>query len=299
MQRKEINLKNKNNIVNQFIFLSPMLLCFIPIVVIPFFYAIFISFFSWNGISATKVFVWFKNFKTIFTIDSEYWKSILFSAKSSLAITVISNVLGLALALLVSSIPRKLRGISRTLLLLPNIMGGVIMGFIWRFIFQKGFSALAKIPGLGFLAKSWLGDAGNAFWAIVIVAVWQYAGYTMIIYIAGLSCIDQSIKDATKIDGCSSFREFFSVTLPLIMPSITICTFWVLVKSFTMYDLTSALTDGGPYGSTMTASMNLYFEAFSKNNYGLGSAKAVVFSIFILIISLAQVKFTRSMEVEQ
>lgn len=284
---------------NQTIFLGPMLLCFVPIVIIPFIYAIYISFFRWNGISSTKTFVGLLNFRNIFTNDPEFWKAMAFSAKSTFTITVIANVLGLSLALMVCALPKRIQGVSRTLLLLPNIMGGVIMGFIWRFILQKGLPGLAKIPMLGFLAKSWLGDPVYAFWSVVIVSVWQYAGYTMIIYIAGLTGISSDIKDAVKIDGCSKVREFFSITFPLIMPSVTICIFWVLVKTFTMYDLTSALTEGGPFRSTMTASMDLYNEAFTKNNYGVGSAKAIVFFVFILVISVLQVSLTRSKEVEQ
>ena len=160
------------------------------------------------------------------------------------------------------------------------------------------FVSIAEITGIGFLGQSWLGEPIPAFWAIVIVSAWQYSGYTMIIYIAGLTGIDSDVREAVKLDGPSPVKEFISITLPLIMPSITICIFWVMVKSFTMYDLVSSLTVGGPYGTTTTVSMNLYEEAFTRNNYGLGSAKAIVFFVFILIISLLQVRYTRTKEVE-
>lgn len=279
-------------------FMLPMLLCFVPVIIIPFFYAVYIGFMRWNGISQAKEFIGLLNYATIFTSDPQFWKSVWFSFRQTVAITVISNVLGLTFALLVSSMPKNMQGLPRTLLLLPNIMGGVIMGFIWRFIFQKVFLSIAEIPGLGFLGQSWLGEPGPAFWAIVIVSAWQYSGYTMIIYIAGLTGIDSDIKEAARLDGPSPLKEFFSITLPLIMPSVTVCIFWVMVKTFTMYDLVSSLTVGGPYGTTTTVSMNLYEEAFSRNNYGLGSAKAIVFFVFILCISLLQVHFTRSKEIE-
>lgn len=296
--RKTKGIK-RSNALNHIVFLGPMLLCFIPIVIFPFFYSIYMSFIRWNGISSVKTFIGLENYKTVFSDDPDYWRSILFSIRSTIYITILSNLLGLLLALLVTTIHGKLKDIYRTLLLFPNIMGGIIMGFIWRFIFQKCIPSLGKIPFLFFLDRSWLSDPTNAFWAIVIVSVWQYSGYTMIIYIAGLTGISSDIKDAVKIDGCSKLREFFSVTLPLIMPSVTICIFYVMVKTFTMYDLTSSLTEGGPYKSTMTASMDLYAEAFTKNKYGLGSAKAIIFFFFILIISILQVSFTRSKEVEQ
>lgn len=290
--------KNTSNLLNEFIFLSPMLCCFVPVVIVSFFIAIYMSLTKWNGISSEKLFIGLQNYIKIITTDKKFFESVLFSAKSTLAITIISNTIGLSLALLVCSLPKKTQSIMRTIFLLPNIMGGIIMGFIWKFIFQKGFPVLAKLPILSFLQQSWLGRPTPAFWAIVIVAVWQYSGYTMIIYIAGLIGISEDIKDASKIDGCSKIKEFFRVTLPLIMPSITICVFWVMVKTFTMYDLPSALTGGGPFESTMTASMELYAEAFTRNNYGMGSAKAIIFFFFILIISLLQVKATKSKEVE-
>lgn len=290
--------RQKNLRKNGAVFMLPMLICFIPVIIIPFFYAIYMGFMSWNGISSEKSFIGLANYITIFTSDTAFWQSVWFSFKQTIAITLISNVLGLLFALLISSLPRYIQGLPRTLLLLPNIMGGVIMGFIWRFIFQRVFVSIAEITGIGFLGQSWLGEPIPAFWAIVIVSAWQYSGYTMIIYIAGLTGIDSDVREAVKLDGPSPVKEFISITLPLIMPSITICIFWVMVKSFTMYDLVSSLTVGGPYGTTTTVSMNLYEEAFTRNNYGLGSAKAIVFFVFILIISLLQVRYTRTKEVE-
>ena len=290
--------RQKNLRKNGAVFMLPMLICFIPVIIIPFFYAIYMGFMSWNGISSEKSFIGLANYITIFTSDTAFWQSVWFSFKQTIAITLISNVLGLLFALLISSFPRYIQGLPRTLLLLPNIMGGVIMGFIWRFIFQRVFVSIAEITGIGFLGQSWLGEPIPAFWAIVIVSAWQYSGYTMIIYIAGLTGIDSDVREAVKLDGPSPVKEFISITLPLIMPSITICIFWVMVKSFTMYDLVSSLTVGGPYGTTTTVSMNLYEEAFTRNNYGLGSAKAIVFFVFILIISLLQVRYTRTKEVE-
>lgn len=288
----------RENARNQIIFIAPMLLCFIPIVVIPFLYALYMSFIRWNGISSVKTYVGLMNFKNIFLQDREYWTAMLFSIKSTFTITIISNILGLSFALLVCSIPKRLQGFARTLLLFPNIMSGVIMGFIWKFIFQKGFASIAQMTGLRFLAQSWLADPKAAFWSIAIVSCWQFSGYTMIIYIAGLMGISKEIHEASLIDGCPGISRFFKITLPLIMPSITVCVFWVMVKTFTMYDLVSSLTEGGPFKSTMTVSMDLYAEAFTKNNYGLGSAKAILFFVLILVISSCQVAFTRSREVQ-
>lgn len=291
--------KIKTNRLDQVVFLGPLLLCFVPIVIIPFIYAVVMSFMRWNGISSVKSFIGFLNYHNIVFEDPDFWRALMFSIKSTVAVTIIANIMGLCFAVLICSSYKKMQGISRTVLLLPNIMGGIIMGFIWKFIFQKGFPALSNLPLLGFLDHSWLGDPVYAFWSIVIVSCWQYSGYTMIIYIAGLVGINNDIIEASLIDGCSGVRRFFSIKLPLIMHSITICVFWVMVKTFTMYDLVSSLTEGGPFKSTATVSINLYEEAFRNNNYGLGSAKAIIFFIFILVIAVLQVRFTKSKEVEQ
>ena len=147
--------RQKNLRKNGAVFMLPMLICFIPVIIIPFFYAIYMGFMSWNGISSEKSFIGLANYITIFTSDTAFWQSVWFSFKQTIAITLISNVLGLLFALLISSLPRYIQGLPRTLLLLPNIMGGVIMGFIWRFIFQRVFVSIAEITGIGFLGQSW------------------------------------------------------------------------------------------------------------------------------------------------
>ena len=299
IQMKAINRK-KNRLADlrdDAVFLGPALALFIPVVVLPFFYAIFISFTQWDGISSQITWNGLFNFTKIFTRDTDFKNSIFLTVKLTVLITVLSNVLGLTFASLLTK-PLKVREFGRTAFILPNIMSGVILGYIWQFIFTRGFPALGELLNMPFFNQGWLGTPETAFWGIVIVCVWQWSGYTMIIYIAGINSIGKDVWEAASLDGATGLQRFFRVTLPLIMPSVTICLFWTLARSFMLFDLPYSLTGGGPYRTTETIAMNIYYEAFTKNNYGMGSAKSMIFFVGVLIISRLQVYFTRKQEVD-
>ena len=210
---------------------------------------------------------------------------------------VISNILGLFFAALLTK-KLKIRNWGRTALLLPNIMSGVILGYIWQFIFTRAFPALGELLGWGVFQQSWLGTPQTAFWGIAIVSIWQWTGYTMIIYVAGINSISADVQEAAMLDGATGLQKFFRVTLPLIMPSVTICLFWTITRACTMFDLPFALTAGGPFRSSETIAMNIYTEAFTRNNYGLGSAKAMLFFAAVLIVAQLQVFVTSKQEVQ-
>lgn len=279
------------------VFLGPALLVFIPVVAVPFFYAIAISLTQWDGISTEIAWVGLKNYVRILTSDSDFKNAFWFTARISFVTSSISNILGLFFAVLLTK-QLKIRNWGRTALLLPNIMSGVILGYIWQFIFTRGFPALGELLGLGIFQLNWLGTPKTAFWGVAIVSIWQWTGYTMIIYTAGINSISNDVWEAAMLDGASGLRQFFRITLPLIMPSVTICLFWTIVRSCTMFDLPYALTGGGPFRSSETISMNLYTEAFTRNNYGLGSAKAMLFFVILLVVAQLQVYFTKKQEVE-
>ncbi|MFW6232353.1 MAG: carbohydrate ABC transporter permease, partial [Spirochaetota bacterium] len=143
----------------------------------------------------------------------------------------------------------------------------------------------------------WLGDGDIAFWAVLIVFVWQQAGYVMLIYIASMNSIDEQLFESAEMDGASPFRQFVHITLPLIVPAFTVSIFIVLAYSFKIFGLVFALTGGGPYGSTESLAINIYREAFLYGNYGLGSAKAVAFFVIVAVMSYLQVRFTQKREV--
>lgn len=278
-------------------FLAPALIAFVPIVVIPFIYTVVLSVMEWNGISDAVSFVGLKNYVRILSKDADFKNACWFTFRMTAVTSTVSNVLGLTFAVLLTR-KLRIREWGRTALLLPNIMSGVILGYIWQFIFTRAFPAIGEILNCGFFQQSWLGTPQTAFWGIAIVSIWQWTGYTMIIYVAGINSISVDVQEAAMLDGATGFQKFFRVTLPLIMPSVTICLFWTIVRACTMFDLPFALTAGGPFRSSEMIAMNIYTEAFTRNNYGLGSAKAMLFFVVVLIVAQLQVYFTSKQEVQ-
>ena len=193
----------------------------------------------------------------------------------------------------------KTRNILRTIFFMPNVIGGLLLGFIWSFIFVKGFATIGELTGLAFFNLPWLGDAPTAFWGIVIVTVWKGAGYVMVIYIAGLTNVPKDMIEAARIDGATRLQMLSKITLPLIMPAITVCLFLTISWGFKVFDLIVSLTKGGPFNSTESVSLNIYQEAFRNNRYSdLGSAKAVIFFLIVALITVIQVTITKKREVE-
>lgn len=265
---------------------------FLVFVLLPFFIGGYYSLTDWNGISRNLDFVGLRNFVEMFRDDEGFIVSIVFTFKFTVAACITVNLLGLAYAVLFHTTTRW-NSVLRVILVLPNVIGGIILGFVWRFIFAQALPAIGGI----FENISWFGQPNTAFWAIVIVLVWQQAGYVMLIYIASMNSIDEQLFEAAEIDGASSFRQFTDITLPLIVPAFTVSIFIVLANSFKIFGLVFSLTGGGPFGTTESLAINIYNEAFIYGNYGLGSAKAVVFFIFVAILSYMQVRFTQRREV--
>ncbi len=278
-------------------FVGPALIFFIVIQIIPFFMGAYYSFTSWNGISSATEWVGFENYKRIFTNDGRFVDSFLFTTKFMFAAVVISNIIGFSFALLLNS-ALKTRNILRTAFFIPNVIGGLLLGFIWQFIFVRGFAAIGEFTNLSFFQQAWLGDAQTAFWGIVIVFAWQISGYMMVIYIAALQGVDTSLLEAAKIDGANAFTSLTKIIIPLILPAFTICFFLTISMAFKIFDLNLSLTGGGPFNSTQSVAINIYQEAFTNNNYGLGSAKSILFFVIVAIITTLQVMITKKKEVE-
>ncbi|MEK3725013.1 carbohydrate ABC transporter permease [Paenibacillus sp. FSL H8-0034] len=281
----------------QFVFVGPAVLFFIIIVVIPFLMSIYYSFTEWNGVSTTIKWVGFDNFKQIIVGDQDFHKSFWFTTRFSVVMVILTNVVGFALALLLTQ-ALKTRNVLRTVFFMPNVIGGLLLGFIWQFIFVKGFATIGEITNIGFFQLPWLGDAPTAFWGLIIVSVWQTAGYLMIIYIAGLANVPKDILEAAYLDGATRWQVLRSITVPLIMPSVTVCLFLAISWAFKMYDLNVSLTKGGPFNSTESVALNIYNEAFSNNRYGLGTAKSLIFFVVVAVITVIQVWVTKKREVE-
>ncbi|RKL68472.1 ABC transporter permease [Salipaludibacillus neizhouensis] len=278
-------------------FVGPALLFFIVIQIIPFLMGVYYSFTSWNGVSSAIEWVGLENYKKIFTNDQKFYDSFLFTVKFMFAAVIISNVIGFSLALLLNA-SLKTKNILRTVFFIPNVIGGLLLGFIWQFIFVKGFSSIGNMTNISFFQQPWLGDADTAFWGIVIVFAWQISGYMMVIYIAALQGVDNNLLEAAKIDGANAFTTITKIIIPLILPAFTICLFLTISMAFKIFDLNLSLTGGGPFNSTQSVAINIYQEAFTNNNYGLGTAKAILFFLVVAIVTTIQVMFTKKKEVE-
>lgn len=286
----------KSKVKNLFfwLFLSPILLAFLFVIVLPLFYGIYYSFTNWNGIG-TPVFKGFSNYARILT-DVDFRNSIFFTVKFVIASVIIINTVGLALALLVT---QEIKGktLFRTIFFMPNLIGGLILGFIWQFVFLEGFNAIGEAIGFEAL-KGWLSTTNTGFWGLVILTTWQMAGYIMIIYIAHLEGVPQELIEAAKIDGANPFQVLWNIIFPLVAPAFTVSIFLTVSNSFKLYDQNLSLTGGAPFKSTQMIAMNIYNTAFSDNKMAYAQSKAILFFIVVASISLIQVYYNKKKEVE-
>lgn len=282
--------------MQQLVFIGPAVLIFSLVIIAPFLLGLYYSMTDWNGVSPNINWVWFDNFKKIFMEDKDFANSFWFTTKITVTIVILTNLLGFFIAyMLVQKL--KTRNMLRSIFFMPNVLGGLLLGFIWQFIFVRGFTTLGAHSDFFLFNLAWLGTEATAFWGLVIVSVWQGTGYVMVIYIAGLSNVPEDLKEAAYVDGAKRRQVLRHVILPMIMSSITVCLFWTINHTYKMYDLNYSLTNGGPFRSTESVSMNIYIEAFANNRYGLGTAKAFIFFIAVALITVIQVYLTKRREI--
>jgi len=303
--------KINGNKLTFWLFLAPVLLAFFMIIVIPFFVGAFYSLTDWNATAragAELKFIGFKNFTDSFA-DPAFLYSFIITTIFTIINVVVINVVAVALALVVTS-KLKLRNLHRVGFFIPYLIGGLILGYLWQFIFNNAIPAIGKaIPFMGFLANPenlLLSKVGSSVIALVIVASWQYAGYIMMIYVAAIEAVPTSLYEAAKIDGVNAWQRFRNITVPMIAQAFTITMFLTLVNSFKQFDVNYALTAGGPatlfmdkpiYGTELLA-MNIYRTAFVSNNLAAGQARAVIFFIVLVVITLIQVRINKKKEIE-
>lgn len=278
-----------------FLFLAPSLSLIFLFLIIPLLTGAYYSLTEWNGVTVSE-FVGFDNYVRLFS-DTGFKDSLKFTFMFTIVSLVLVNIIALSLALLVTRSNGKINTFFRTTFFMPNLIGGIILGFIWQFIFNYAFRAIYEVTGIEFF-QGWLADTSSGFWGIVILFVWQMSGYMMVIYISFLNNISSDLLEAADIDGASEWMKLWKIKIPMIIPAITICLFLTLSNAFKLYDQNLALTKGGPYNSTQMATMNIYNEAFQMQNMGYAQAKAIVFLVIILIVSGIQFKFTSSKELD-
>ena len=294
-------VEHHRSIIN-FIFLFPLLFSFAVTVLIPLGLGIVYSFTDWNGIRLTEV-VGFANYTAMFKDPAFVW-SVLLTFLFVIFNMVLINVIGFMLALLCTS---KMRGINffRASYFLPNLIGGIVLGYIWQFVFNN---VLIQITSKWGMVNSVLSNTKTAFAAIVVVYIWEYAGYIMLIYVTGLTTVPKDVLEASQIDGANALTTLFRIKIPMIASTITICTFLTLTSAFKQFDVNMALTNGtgsvadfmGAYltNGTQMLALNIYNTAITKNSYALGQAKAVLFFIILATVSIIQVRISNSKEVE-
>ena len=276
------------------IFVFPAVIFVLFATDIPFLMNLYYSFFKWNGIGKNMTFVGFDNFVRIFTKGGLFWKGAMFTLKFSLFYVIIVNIISLTVALFLS----KISSVGRAFYYIPYIISLTAISLIWKFIFGPGFEALYSMTGWEFFNWSWVGTPKLAFYVVVIMTVWQNIGFYMANYIAGIISVPTELSEAARIDGAGRVQSFFRITLPLIMPSISICLLTSLTFSFKLFDVVMVFTKGGPANSTVTVAYDIYKEAFVNNNYGFATAKSLVFVVFVLLVTSIQLIITKRREVE-
>ncbi|MBP1042673.1 sugar ABC transporter permease [Vagococcus sp. BWB3-3] len=269
---------------------------FVTVVIIPFFLGLYMTVTNSTGTDISTQFVGLKNYADAFK-DELFWQSLGLTFKYTFWSLILTNLLAFVLALLVTS-GFKGQNFFRMGFFTPNLIGGVILGFIWQFVFSKLLVFIGTSFNIEFISHSWLSDPTKALWALIIVGIWQNSGYMMLLYIAGLTGIPQSLNEAASLDGANNWQVLTKIKIPMMIPSFTISIFLTLQRSFMVYDTNLSLTKGGPYRSTEMISMHVYNDAFLYQNYGTGQAKAIILFIIVATIAITQVAVMKRKEVE-
>jgi len=295
-EEKEVQVISARKTKKFLKFAGTPLVIFTIVLVVPFVNGFYYTFTDWDGFEVTKL-VGFKNYADSFA-DPKFWVTLRFTALFVVVSLVLVNVVAFGLALIVTSKLRS-KNILRTFFFVPNLIGGVVLGVIWQFIFNSAIVSLANKYDWELFKESWLQDTNKAFWALIIVTVWQSSGYMMIVYITGLVSIENDVLEASQIDGASPLRTLFLIKIPLMAQAFTIALFLTLRSGFMAYDVNVALTDGGPYRTTELISLHIFQDAFLEGDFGTGQSKAVIMFLVVALAALVQVTISKRYEVQR
>ena len=269
-------------------FALPTIIAFVIAFLLPMIMGVYLSFTTFTTVTDSH-WVGFSNYIRAFTEDQDFLNALGFTVKFTIVSVVLINVLAFAIAMLLT---QKIRGtnVFRTMFFMPNLIGGIVLGYIWQLIIN---GVLINF-GVDITFSATYG-----FWGLVVLMNWQMVGYMMIIYVAGIQNISTDLKEAAKIDGANSWQTLKNITIPMVMPSITICTFLTMANCFKLYDQNLSLTAGAPGKESAMLALDIVNTFYGRMGYeGVGQAKAVVFFIIVALIALLQLRLTRSKEVE-
>ena len=276
-------------------FAGPGTVLFLAVVIVPFLYGLYLTFTSWDGVSLSKPFVGLQNFADAFK-DTTYWQAMGRTVIYSIFAVILINIVAFLLAYLLTS-GVKGQNFFRAGFFVPNLIGGIVLGYVWQFVFNRAFVAIGKALGNAG-AVSLLSTPNGAMFCLILVSVWQYAGYMMLIYVAGFMSVSNDVKEAAMSDGCTPSQAMWNVTVPLMRSSFVQCIFLSITRCFVVYDVNLSLTKGEPFGSSVMAAMHVYNQAFTYKNYGLGQAEAVILFLVCAIVGVTQVMVGKKGEVE-
>ena len=268
---------------------------FCAVVIVPFLYGLYLTFTSWDGVSASKPFVGMANYAATFQ-DAAFWQALLRTAIYSIISVILVNVVAFILAFLVTS-GVKGQNFFRAGFFVPNLIGGIVLGYIWKFVFNRALVSIGQSLSVGFLSTSWLATTNGAMLCLIIVSVWQYAGYMMLIYVAGFMSVSNDVIEAAKIDGCTNMQTITHISVPLMVSSFVQCLFLTITRCFMVYDVNLSLTKGEPFNSSVMAAMHVYNTAFTYKNYGTGQAEALVLFVVCAVVGVLQVYIGKKAEV--
>ena len=291
MNTNSMSYKCKNFLM----FAGVTTIIFTAVVIIPFLYGLYLTCTSWDGVSANKPFVGMANYLSTFS-DAAYWQALGRTLIYSLIAVVLVNVVAFTLAFLVTS-GVKGQNFFRAGFFIPNLIGGIVLGYIWKFVFNRAFVAIGSALSIDAMSTSWLATTNGAMFCLIIVSVWQYAGYMMLIYVAGFMSVSEDVLEAARIDGCTNLQSIVHISVPLMVSSFVQCLFLTVTRCFMVYDVNLSLTNGEPFNSSVMAAMHVYNQAFTYKNYGTGQAEALILFIVCAVVGVLQVYIGKKAEV--
>ncbi len=290
MKRNTMSYKTKQFLM----FAGPAGILFLGTVMLPFIYGIYLTFTSWDGIAKEKPLVGAANYIAAFK-DTAYWAALGRTAIYTVISVILVNAIAFLLAYLVTS-KIKAQNFFRAAFFIPNLIGGIVLGYVWKFVFNRIFVAIGNAV-TGDVVPSLLGTTGGALFALILASTWQYAGYLMLLYVAGFMSVPGSLKEAAEIDGATSQQAMRYVTIPMMRTTFVECIFLSITRCFVVYDVNLSLTNGEPFNSSVLAAMHVYKQAFTYKNYGVGQAEALILFVICAVIGIAQVKIGQKGEV--